>query len=303
MGKRYAFIENGGILPPIDRMKLVDTMYEEALYCILSDYDGNEMLTVSGGYHSFPAYMKYSYKEVFEGLKKAGILASFIQDLSKWIVHLTPAGLTYFDDKRRYLEEAEMQFYILPENSKNMLDAILRTENPVQMLSNQFRDASSEEDGVLRGILRELIQAGYIQIHWADNIPWNVIVNNSARTYDERLNEFQERSNVKPVTAVSIGTINAQQGLVSIGDIHSSTISFDYSFEDIKLRIMKDGAEDKDVMNQLLDETKELIELIQVERRIPNKGFHKKVSAHMEKHGWFYGAIMGLIGNAVLVLL
>jgi hypothetical protein len=33
-----------------------------------------------------------------------------------------------------------------------------------------------------------------------------------------------------------------------------------------------------------------------------NKGLFAKLSNHLEKHGWFYGEVVGLLGTAVLQL-
>jgi len=43
---------------------------------------------------------------------------------------------------------------------------------------------------------------------------------------------------------------------------------------------------------------------MQDSRHIPkNKGLFSRLSAHLEKHGWFYGEVVGLIGAAALQLL
>ena len=80
-----------------------------------------------------------------------------------------------------------MDFIKLPSNSKQILDEILASENPAAMLQKRFEGVSPKEDAELRGILRELRESGYIDIKWADNIPYVVVINNSARTYEEQL--------------------------------------------------------------------------------------------------------------------
>lgn len=89
-----------------------------------------------------------------------------------------------------------MDFKKLSSNSKKLLDEILIADNPAEMLCEKFDKAKGQEDDELRAILRELRENGYINIHWADNKPYYVIINNSARTYDERLAEFEKQQTV-----------------------------------------------------------------------------------------------------------
>ena len=84
-----------------------------------------------------------------------------------------------------------MDFIKLPSNSKQILDEILASENPAAMLQKRFEGVSPKEDAELRGILRELRESGYIDIKWADNIPYVVVINNSARTYEEQLINYE----------------------------------------------------------------------------------------------------------------
>lgn len=84
-----------------------------------------------------------------------------------------------------------MDFVKLPSNSEKLLQSLLQADNPSQMLHMRFEQASQQEDEELRGILKELRESGYINVYWADNMPYSVILNNSARTYKERLLEYE----------------------------------------------------------------------------------------------------------------
>ena len=78
----------------------------------------------------------------------------------------------------------------------------------------------------------------------------------------------------------------------------------DNSIHQIEQAIDEKGGEDKEELHELLDEVKELIENIQLSRAIPKqKKLFEKISNHMEKHGWFYGAVVQLLGTAALGLL
>ena len=84
-----------------------------------------------------------------------------------------------------------MRFKKLPSNSEKILLELVKSENPAQTLCAQYEGISDQEEQVLDGIVRELAECGYIDIMWADNMPWNVTLNNSARTYGEYLAEYE----------------------------------------------------------------------------------------------------------------
>ena len=88
----------------------------------------------------------------------------------------------------------------LPANSKQILDEIVGAENPAQMLCDRFERASDKEDDELRGIIRELRQKGYIDVKWADNVPYHVIINNSARNYNEQFAHYKALHEIQRVT-------------------------------------------------------------------------------------------------------
>lgn len=104
-----------------------------------------------------------------------------------------------------------MDFKKLPSNSEKLLREIVCADNPVQVLCARFENASRKEDTELRGIIRELHQEGYIDVMWADNVPYFVTINNSARVYEEQLTEFKAQKScsmsqgreVKPVIFIS----------------------------------------------------------------------------------------------------
>ena len=83
-----------------------------------------------------------------------------------------------------------------------------------------------------------------------------------------------------------------------------STFTVDNSIHQIEQAIDEKGGEDKEELHEVLDEVKELIENIQSSRSIPKqKRLFEKITHHMEKHGWFYGAVIQLLGTAALGLL
>lgn len=91
-----------------------------------------------------------------------------------------------------------MDFIKLPANSEKLLLELIQADNPVQMLGVRFEQASQREDDELRGILRELRERGYINVQWADNVPYYLTLNNSARIYEEQLAGYEVQKGAHP---------------------------------------------------------------------------------------------------------
>lgn len=102
----------------------------------------------------------------------------------------------------------------------------------------------------------------------------------------------------------NIGSIIANGSNLVLGDVINSALSIDNSTSRIEQEIEEKGGEEKEELRELLEEAKELIENMQDSRHIPkNKGLFSKLSNHLEKHGWFYGEVVGLLGSAVMQML
>lgn len=117
-----------------------------------------------------------------------------------------------------------MQFKKLPSNSRKLLNELLATDNPVELLCRKIEQSSSSEKDELCGILRELREEGYIHVKWASNLPYIVTIHNKARTYEERLAEYESE------LAASKTTYIYHDHSVRIGDgnkINKSVIGSD----------------------------------------------------------------------------
>ena len=75
----------------------------------------------------------------------------------------------------------------LPSNSEKILSELVLSENPTETLRALYKKATVQYRSELDGIVRELKEYGYINVRWADNMPYIVTLNNSARTYGEQL--------------------------------------------------------------------------------------------------------------------
>ena len=105
-------------------------------------------------------------------------------------------------------EEADSMFRKLPSNSEKVLDEITASDNPAQMLARRFHEYEEHQqytkEDELRGILGELEELHYIKIAWGDDVPCFIWIFNSARTYHEQLEEYNQAHVATPVQVVNI---------------------------------------------------------------------------------------------------
>ena len=101
----------------------------------------------------------------------------------------------------------------------------------------------------------------------------------------------------------SIGSIT-NYGNVVFGNVTSSTLSVDNSIHEIERMIDEKGGEDAAELHDLLEEVKELIDNMQTSRSVPKqKRLFQKINDHVVRHGWFYGAVVQLLGTAALTMI
>lgn len=102
---------------------------------------------------------------------------------------------------------------------------LVESKNPTETLCSKFKDLSAKEDNLLRSRIRELTTEKFIVVSlWADNLPYNVIVNESAIDYVETMNELSETensSNNKNTNIISIGNGNKIKN-VNISNIQNT---------------------------------------------------------------------------------
>lgn len=102
---------------------------------------------------------------------------------------------------------------------------------------------------------------------------------------------------------MSVGNIT-NYGNIVFGNVSNSTLSVDNSIHEIERMIDEHGGEDKAELSELLEEVKELIENMQTSRNIPKqKKLFQRLNDHIVRHGWFYGAVVQLLGTAAITML
>lgn len=133
---------------------------------------------------------------------------------------------------------------------------------------------------------------------------WEVTIAPQGLTYFEDKIQAEEKEKIMQKSSINIGSIVATGSNLILGDAVNSNLSIDNSMQRIEDEINEKGGEDSEKLKELLDEVKELIENMQESRHIPkNKSLFGRLSNHLEKHGWFYGEVVGLIGAAAMQML
>ena len=123
-----------------------------------------------------------------------------------------------------------------------------------------------------------------------------------AFTYFESKNAAYEKRQKQEESNKLQSIIN--YGNLVFGNVSDSTLTVDNSIHRIEQAIEENGGTDKEELYELLNDVKELVENIQTSRTIPKqKKLFARISDHMEKHGWFYGAVVQLLGTAAINLL
>lgn len=284
-------------------MNLLPKKEEDMLSVMLSKYDNNSSLEITGMHTDFPEYMKFCMKETMENLKLYGYIANFNFFISgDWIANLTPDGVSYFEKKGM----REELFNELPENAKDLLKQILKNENEGKDISEFLANKIDEDktDKIVRGIIGTLKENALISVSWASNTVYNAELTNAGRTYFEREEKYMKQLEMTRQTAYNIGTINANGSNLVIGNAINSKLSIESTINSIEKEIEQKGGEDKEELQELLQEAKEIIENFENSKIVqPRKGFINRLSKHLEKHGWFYGAIATTLGEAFIKIL
>ena len=284
-------------------MNVLPKKEEDMLLAMLSKYDNNTNLQIRGIHTDFPEYMKFCIKETMENLRLYGYVAYFDFFVSgDWIANLTPDGVAYFEKKGM----REELFNELPDNAKKLLKQIVKNEEDQKSISDFLANEieNDKTDKIVRGIICTLVENGLVNVSWESNTVYYAELTNAGRTYFEREEKYMKQLEMTRQNSYNIGTINANGSNLVIGNAVSSNLSIESKIDNIQKEIEKNGGEDKEELQELLQETKEIVENFQNSKNVqPRKGFINKLSKHLEKHRWFYGAITTILGEAFMQIL
>lgn len=75
----------------------------------------------------------------------------------------------------------------ISNESMQLLKDIIKNENSIQYWEKRFENLSVKEDVILRGCFKELREKGFIDVKWADNLPYIIVVLKEGYLYYENL--------------------------------------------------------------------------------------------------------------------
>lgn len=284
-------------------MYVLNSNEETMLEIFINKYNNNKNYQICGTYDEFPDYMKFSIKKTMESLKYAGLISNFNNFITgEWNVILTPDALQYYNRKGSRTE----LFNELAKSDKELLKEIIdiddKNENISEFLGEKVTDDPKD---INRGIIRNLSKNGLLTVSWASDTVYYASLTQNGRTYFEREKEYNKKiQDMRTSKIYNIGTITAQNSNLFVGDVFDSNIEMSNTISKIENEIENkcDTEEEKELLKALLEEAKEIIDNYKESNRFDiRKGFFKKLTEHLDKHGWFYAEIANLIGQTVLM--
>lgn len=193
-------------------------------------------------------------------------------------------------------------FRIMDSTSEDVLRCLLECERSAgnrisfsdEILPEYVQRSTSVE-------YEKLVQYGMIGglIAWDTGAMLNLMP--AALTYFEDKEAALKRQEEARNKMNSGNTYINYGGNMVFGDVTESTLSVDNSIHQLERAIEEHGGDDKEELRELLEDVKELVGNIESSRTIPKqKKLHQRLNDHIVKHGWFYGAVVQLLGTAVM---
>lgn len=169
---------------------------------------------------------------------------------------------------------------VMDKDSEEILRNILSAydENDMRRVRSQQVTIPEVYYQSLHFEFEKLKQYGMISSYmiWISAV-WELTLTSQGISYfsDKDTAERKEREMSK--TTVSIGSIVATGSSLILGDVIDSTISISSSLQRIENEIKEKGGEDAEMLRDIFDEVKELIENMQQSRHVPkNKKLFSK---------------------------
>ena len=191
--------------------------------------------------------------------------------------------------------------------AEEILSCILKVYNTTKSreLMGESTDFPAHYQDVLELEFNELSDLGLIlNQHVYIDGTWDATLTDGGINYFEHKTQETEQVKTKEEKQINIGSIVVNGSNLVLGDVIDSSLLVDNSISRIEKEIGEKGGEEKEELQELLEEVKGLIENMQNSRHIPrNNGLFSKLSNHFEKHGWFYGEVVGLLGSAIMQML
>ena len=194
---------------------------------------------------------------------------------------------------------------IMDRNSEEILKILLKMYEEKQSYEIQalYEDIPEVYLDGLTQLLDTLQQYGMIFSH-------NEFIGGSFRfslsplalTYfEDKEKAIKDEKEKQMAQNINIQNLTANGSNINFGTISNSTLTVDNLTSEVEKLIEEKGGEDKAELKDLLEEVKELCENIQINSPLPKRtNLMNKISNHLEKHGWFYGAVVQLLGTAAM---
>lgn len=190
---------------------------------------------------------------------------------------------------------------IMDETSEDILNNLLQYEmksgNQVNFENDIFPDYVQ-----ISLELEKLVQYGMISglNQWMGGGILHILPQAFSYFHDKENALKRQKDNQEQVQIKNI----VNYGNFVFGNVTASTLSVDNSVQQIERAIEEQGGKDKEDLMELFEEVKELIENMESSRSIPKqKKLFQRLTDHMSKHGWFYGAVIQLLGTAAMTML
>ena len=194
---------------------------------------------------------------------------------------------------------------MLDKNSEELLKILLKMYDDCKCfdIHADYDEIPEGYQSGLTQILDNLKQYGMIFRHIEFlGGGFNFSLSPQALTYfadkEKALKDEQDRQMAQNI---NIQTLSATGSNINFGTITNSTLTTQNIVSEIEKQIEEQGGDDKDELKDLLEEVKELCESIKTNNPLPKRAnLMTKISNHLEKHGWFYGAVVQLLGTAAM---
>lgn len=119
--------------------------------------------------------------------------------------------------------------------------------------------------------------------------------------FEDKEKAIQKQQEKQSSANISIQHLTATGSSFNFGTMTNSNLTSANILSGLEKEIEQKGGKDKEELKDLLEQVKELCENIKIAERLPkSKTLLNKISNHLEKHGWFYGAVVNLIGTAAI---
>ncbi len=189
---------------------------------------------------------------------------------------------------------------IMDSTAEDMLSALLQNKPAEGTRVNFVYDIFPEYTQMSIAVeLEKLVQYGMIGgLSCFDNGGMLDLLPPAINYFSKKENALKKQAETKKQMA---GSVYNNYGNMVFGDVLNSRLYVNDSINELSHAIDERGGEDAAVLHEVLAEIKELIENIEVSSTIPKqKRLWKGITEHASKHGWFYGAVLNILGTVTL---